>query len=213
MSHEIIPERIDYGDEELNREDLPTEPMAGFREWMRHAVQQGVEEANAVCLCTVDEEGHPDGRIVLLKQIEDEGLLFYTNYGSRKGRQLACRPLATLVSWWQPLRRQIRVSGRVEKIETKDSDAYFSSRPRDSRLGAWVSRQSEPVDSREVLEKKLEEVDRRFGSEVPRPAYWGGYRLVPSRFEFWQGRDSRLHDRFEYQIDEGGRWDVRRLMP
>jgi pyridoxamine 5'-phosphate oxidase len=213
MSDDIIPERIEYGDKELNREDLESDPMMVFREWMQAAVDAEVGEANAVCLCTADEAGHPDGRIVLLKGIEDEGLLFYTNYGSRKGRQLDQSPHATLVSWWEPLRRQVRISGRVEKCLPEESDAYFASRPRQSRLGAWASEQSAPVASREMLQERLNDVDERFGSEVPRPERWGGYRLVPSRFEFWQGRDSRLHDRFEYLADPNGGWLIRRLMP
>lgn len=213
MSDEIIPQRIDYGDRELNLGQLEPTPMTVFREWLKEAVEAGIEEANAACLCTVDAQGCPDGRTLLIKGVEDDGLLFYTNYKSRKGEQLAHCPKATLVIWWPSLRRQIRVSGRVEKLTASESDSYFSSRPRESRLGAWASLQSTPIDGREVLEARLTEYDQEFSDEIPRPEYWGGYRLRPGRFEFWQGRDSRLHDRFEYQKGEKEDWTISRLMP
>ncbi|MCA9776254.1 MAG: pyridoxamine 5'-phosphate oxidase [Candidatus Eremiobacteraeota bacterium] len=213
MSDEIIPERIDYGDRELNREALDDRPMMVFRDWMEEAVGAGIEEANAACLCTVDGSGHPDGRTILIKGVEEDGLLFYTNYQSRKGRQLQECPRATLVLWWQSLRRQIRVSGLVKKLEAEQSDQYFSSRPPESRLGAWASLQSTPIANREVLETRLSEFENRFSGEIPRPDYWGGYRLKPTRFEFWQGRDSRLHDRFEYARGADGEWSINRLMP
>jgi pyridoxamine 5'-phosphate oxidase len=213
MSDEIIPERIDYGDRELNLEHLESTPMQVFREWLKEAVEAGIEEANAACLCTVDPQGCPDGRTLLIKGVEDDGLLFYTNYESRKGEQLERSPKATLVVWWPSLRRQIRVSGGVEKLTASESDGYFQSRPRESRLGAWASLQSTPIPGREVLQARLAEYDRRFPDQVPRPEYWGGYRLRPRRFEFWQGRDSRLHDRFEYLRGENDGWTISRLMP
>jgi len=213
MSDEIIPQRIDYGDRELNLGQLESTPMPVFREWLKEAVEAGIEEANAACLCTVDAQGCPDGRTLLIKGVEDDGLLFYTNYRSRKGEQLSHCPRATLVIWWPSLRRQIRVSGGVEKLTASESDSYFSTRPRESRLGAWASLQSTPIDGREVLETRLAEYDHEFSDEIPRPEYWGGYRLRPKRFEFWQGRDSRLHDRFEYQKGEKEDWTISRLMP
>lgn len=213
MSDEIIPQRVDYGDRELNLEHLDSLPMKVFREWLKEAVDAGIEEANAACLCTVDSSGCPDGRTLLIKGVEDDGLLFYTNYRSRKGEQLEGCPKATLVVWWPSLRRQIRVSGIVERVTADESDEYFASRPRESRLGAWASLQSTPIDGRAVLQRRLAEYEREFPEEIPRPEYWGGYRLRPERFEFWQGRDSRLHDRFEYKKGEGRVWTIARLMP
>lgn len=180
---------------------------------MEEAVSAEVPEANAMCLCTQGEDGFPDGRMVLLKGVNDSSLYFYTNYGSRKGEQLQSCPRATAVFWWEPLHRQVRLTGVVEKAEPETSSEYFHSRPRDSKLGAWASRQSQPVEGREVLEARLEEMDRRFPEDVPRPEFWGGFLLRPHRVEFWQGRSNRLHDRFVYHREKERGWTTERLMP
>ena len=214
MNQDIIPERSDYGDRSLHREDLSENPMTSFKAWFEEAVAASIPEANAVCLCTIDEEGFPDGRMVLLKGLDDRSLLFYTNYQSRKGRQLEALERAAMVFWWEPLKRQVRLSGTVSRLEPKLSDEYFASRPRESQLGAWASLQSELLPDRSVLSKRLEEMSERFGDKVPRPENWGGYRLTPRRVEFWQGRSSRLHDRFVYSLaSERGPWRLDRLMP
>ena len=209
---DLIPDRSDYGDRSLNASDLKINPLRLFEEWLAVAVEEEVPEANAVCLGTIGLDGYPDSRVVLLKGIEESAVRFYTNYTSSKARQLDQNPFACMALWWEPLKRQVRFRGRVEKIEEGLSREYFSTRPRESQLGAWASRQSEPVTGREVLQSRLKEMDERFPHEVPRPDFWGGYRLKPFEMEFWQGRTSRLHDRFRYQLKEDG-WSVERLMP
>ena len=164
-------------------------------------------------LATVDASGRPSARIVLLKGADARGFAFYTNLESRKSREIAATGLAALVFWWEPLQRQVRVEGRVEPVPAPEADAYFASRPRGSRLGAWASPQSEAIASREVLDANLAEAEARFdGGEIPRPPFWGGWRVVPERVEFWQGRPSRLHDRFAF-TREGGLWRTDRLAP
>lgn len=213
MNRDLIPDRIEYGDRGLSLKDLLTEPIEQLKNWLVEAVQQGIPEANAVCLSTVNAQGHPDSRIVLVKEVDPDGLVFYTNYESNKGIQLSGLPFASIVFWWQSLRRQVRLQGSVARVSSELSDLYFASRPRDSQLGAWASLQSAPVSSREEFEKRLEEMDKKFPGEVPRPPYWGGYRLRPARLEFWQGRDNRLHDRFAYTHRDDGSWLIERLMP
>ena len=213
MSASELPERIEYGQRLFDREHLAVEPFSLFREWFDEAVSAGQGEANGMCLCTHDPEEGPDGRIVLLKGYDSSGFTFFTHHDSSKGRQLAADPRACLVFWWQPLRRQVRVRGPVEMVAEEESDAYFETRPRDSQLGAWASVQSQPVGSREALETRVAEAGERFLAEVPRPPGWGGYRLTPRSIEFWQGRDSRLHDRFTYRLRDDGSWDIDRLMP
>lgn len=214
MSSPSIPERIEYGQKSFERNDLLDDPLELFAQWFDGAVASGQPEVNGVCLCTNDPEDGPDGRIVLLKGFDTEGFSFFSNYGSGKADQLAADPRAALVFWWQPLRRQIRIRGRVEKLPETESDAYFASRPRASQLGAWASLQSQPIATRDTLDQRLAQVESRFpeGREVTRPPHWGGYLLRPSQYEFWQGRDSRLHDRFVYR-EVAGAWQVQRLMP
>ena len=211
------PERQEYGDQPLTREHLTAQPVALFADWFAGAVAAGVQEANGVCLCTNHPDEGPDGRIVLLKDFDSAGFQFFTNYEGSKAAQMALDPRACMVFWWQTLRRQVRIRGTIERLSSQESDSYFASRPRDSQLGAWASSQSQVIASREVLEQRLREVEQRFpegaGPGVPRPPHWGGYRLVPSQFEFWQGRDSRLHDRFVYRQGPDAGWIVQRLMP
>jgi pyridoxamine 5'-phosphate oxidase len=206
------PEQPENGDRTLEIEDLKKNPIELFREWLAEADRSGIPEANGVCLSTIGEDGFPDSRMVLLKGIEDEALRFYTNYESNKGRQLSETGKAAMVFWWQALRRQVRFIGRVEKLTPEESDAYFASRPRDSQLGAWASAQSRPIESREELGSRLLEVEQRFKDSVPRPPHWGGFKLTPHRAEFWQGRTSRLHDRFVFEREETS-WLCQRLMP
>lgn len=206
--------RREYTQSGLSREDLAAEPIDQFRTWFDQAKSAGIDEPNALSLATADERGRPSQRMVLLKAFDDEGLVFFTNYSSRKARHLGERSSASMLFPWVQLERQVIVEGECEKISTAQSLRYFTSRPRGSRLGAWVSDQSSVISSRKILEMKWEEMKRKFGNgEIPLPDFWGGYRLRPRRFEFWQGRPSRLHDRFEYQGDGEGRWTIARLSP
>ncbi|HEX9951873.1 MAG TPA: pyridoxamine 5'-phosphate oxidase [Rubricoccaceae bacterium] len=198
----------------LDRADLPADPLALFRAWFADAGAAGVVEPNAMTLATVGPDGRPSARIVLLKGVDARGFSFYTNYDSRKGRELDAHPFAALVFWWGPLERQVRVEGRVERVRAAEADAYYASRPRGSRLGAWASPQSAEIPDRTPLDTRLAEADARFaGADVPRPDFWGGYRVVPDAVEFWQGRPSRLHDRFLYRLGAAGDWQAVRLAP
>ena len=189
------------------------DPLARFRQWYEHAVASGVVEPEAIALATVAADGAPSVRFVLLKLIDDRGVEFFTNYESRKGRELAAEPRAALVVLWKPLQRQVRLEGPVEKLTPAESDAYFATRSRGSQLGAWASKQSEEIPDREWLEARLAELDARYPHEVPRPPHWGGYRLVPSLIEFWEGRPNRLHDREQFRRGADGEWRVARLSP
>jgi pyridoxamine 5'-phosphate oxidase len=175
----------------------------------------GVSEQDVISMTlgTASKDGQPSARIVLLKSFDDRGFVFYTNYHSRKGKELSDNPRACLLFYWPQLWRQVRVEGDVEKVSTAESEAYFQSRPLGSRLGAWASNQSEVVETREVLESRFAELEKRFGEDVPRPEHWGGYRLKPNSIEFWQGRDNRLHDRLLYRLQEDGSWSIERLGP
>ena len=181
--------------------------------WFEAALGAGVPEPNAMHVSTVTADGRPDGRIVLIKDVSDAGFVFYSNYESRKGRQLTERPFAALTFFYPELERQIRIEGRVEKVSADESDAYFNSRPRGSQIGAWVSEQSSVIESRDVLGNRQRELEAQFdGQPVPRPPHWGGFRVVPDAVEFWQGRPSRLHDRIRYR-KEGDNWIIERLSP
>ncbi|UFH54365.1 pyridoxamine 5'-phosphate oxidase [Spirosoma sp. KNUC1025] len=205
--------RNEYTLHGLDAADVLPDPIAQFRRWFDSALDARVPEPNAMHVSTVTSDGRPDGRIVLLKDVSEAGFTFYTNYESRKGSELIERPFAALTFFYPELERQIRIEGSVEKVSPEESDAYFSSRPRGSQIGAWVSHQSTVIDSRSVLEIRQQELEAQFaGQPVPRPPYWGGFRVVPDVLEFWQGRPSRLHDRIRYR-KEAGAWLIERLSP
>ena len=213
MPSAISDLRKEYALNGLDKADVSPDPIAQFRVWFEAALGAGVPEPNAMHVSTVTADGRPDGRIVLIKDVSDAGFVFYTNYESRKGRQLTDRPFAALTFFYPELERQIRIEGRVEKVSADESDAYFNSRPRGSQIGAWVSQQSSLVESRDVLQNRQRELEAQFDSQpVPRPPHWGGFRVVPDMLEFWQGRPSRLHDRIRYR-KVGGDWVIERLSP
>jgi pyridoxamine 5'-phosphate oxidase len=213
MPSTISDLRKEYTLKGLDAVEVSANPINQFRRWFDAALAAGVPEPNAMHVSTVTAEGRPDGRIVLLKEVSDAGFVFYTNYESRKGQELAARPFAALTFFYQSLEQQIRIEGRVEKVSTEESTAYFHSRPRGSQIGAWVSNQSHTIDGRDILEMRQQELEAQFADqEIPRPAHWGGYRVVPDAVEFWQGRPSRLHDRIRYRL-ENGTWLIERLAP
>jgi pyridoxamine 5'-phosphate oxidase len=205
--------RREYGLAGLSEEDLAADPIAQLRLWLDQAREVYPEEFTSMTLATVDREGRPSARVVLLKGLDERGLVFYTNYDSRKGRELAENPRAALVFYWAALDRQVRIEGTVERTSREESAAYFISRPLGSRLGAWASPQSRPIAGRGELARRLREAEERFGEEVPLPESWGGYRVCPETVEFWQGRPSRLHDRLCYSLQPGGGWKIERLAP
>jgi len=213
MDATIANLRREYAKQALDEQSVAAEPLAQFRIWFDAALASGIVEPNAMLLSTADADGRPSARVVLLKDIDDRGLSFYTNYNSRKADDIAANPRVSLTFWWQELERQVRVEGRAEQLAESESDLYFASRPRGSRLGAWASPQSAVVTSREELEHALEEVETRFGDgDVARPPHWGGYRVVPDVVEFWQGRPARLHDRIRYRRSSD-KWLIERLAP
>jgi pyridoxamine 5'-phosphate oxidase len=205
--------RKDYSRMSLTEADLVDDPIAQFSIWFEHALAAEIPEANAMCLSTVAPNGRPSSRIVLIKEIDARGLVWFTNYDSKKGQELAANPYAALLFHWIELERQVRIEGRVERVSDADSDAYFNSRPLLSRLAAVASAQSAPVADRAALEQQLLDAGNTYGDKPVRPPHWGGYRLVPDRLEFWQGRRSRLHDRIVYTLDADGGWRKQRLQP
>jgi pyridoxamine 5'-phosphate oxidase len=201
-----------YAGTPLDADDCDPDPIVEFRAWFQVAIDAGLPAVNAMTLATVDARGRPAARIVLLKEVDDRGFVFFTNYQSRKGNDLAANPYAALVFYWEPLHRQIRIEGSVERIAAAESDAYFKSRPRGSQLGAIASPQSQPV-GKHVLDQRLAELTRELeGTEPVRPEFWGGYRVKPEMIELWQGRPSRLHDRVRYRRIDGA-WVKDRLAP
>ena len=204
--------RKDYKLASLGKRDLAADPFTQFNTWMAEAIKAELPEPTAMNLATVGLNGRPSARIVLLKDVEERGFVFYSNYDSRKGRELAESQWAALTFHWVELERQVRIDGHVEFVDAATSDAYFNSRPLLSRIGAHASPQSEKIDSREALEKRFADAQAQFGDNPPRPTNWGGYVIVPETVEFWQGRRSRLHDRLVYQRQFGG-WHVDRLAP
>ena len=204
--------RISYERGSLDETQAANEPLRQFERWFAEAVDAGVLEPNAMTLATVGADGRPSTRIVLLKGVDAAGVVFYTNYDSRKGRELAANPQAALQFHWVELQRVVRIEGRVERTSAEESDAYYASRPVDSRIGAWASPQSQVIANRGVLVANAARTSARYGLHPPRPPHWGGFRVVPDTWEFWQGRRSRLHDRLRYRLTEG-RWITERLAP
>jgi pyridoxamine 5'-phosphate oxidase len=208
--------RVTYARAALDERDVDADAMTQFRRWFDEAVAARVPEPNAMTLATATADGAPDARVVLLKGADARGFSFYTDYRSAKGAELDANPRAALVFWWQALERQVRVAGRVERVARDEAAAYFASRPRGSRLGAWTSRQSSVLPDRAALDAALAAVEARFGDgDVPLPEHWGGYRVVPDTLELWQGRPSRLHDRIRYARDDAAPagWRRERLSP
>lgn len=206
--------RREYKRDGISEESVKKNPVDQFEIWFGEALESDLTDANAMTLATATADGKPSSRIVLLKGFDNNGFRFYTNYSSRKGKELQENPHAALCFYWPALERQIRVEGKVSKLSREQSAKYFQSRPRDSQIGAWASNQSSGIGSREKLETKFEEFRQKFeGEEVPLPDFWGGYLLNPKKIEFWQGRTGRLHDRIVYKKDSDGNWSIRRLSP
>jgi pyridoxamine 5'-phosphate oxidase len=197
----------------LDESHVAADPFAQFERWFHAATASGVHLPNAMTLATADAAGRPSARAVLLKGFDSAGFVFFTNYASRKGRELSANPYAGLLFSWEELERQVRIDGRVERVPEAESDEYFATRPLGSRLGAWASPQSEVVPDRAALEARVAEVKHRFGDAVPRPPHWGGFRLVPEEIEFWQGRENRLHDRIRFRRAAAAGWTIERLAP
>ncbi|HLU79493.1 MAG TPA: pyridoxamine 5'-phosphate oxidase [Burkholderiaceae bacterium] len=201
-----------YGKFELLEADMAATPTEQFTRWFSQALEAAVPEPNAMTLATLGPDLHPSARIVLLKGFDEHGFVFYTNYQSRKGQELAAHPRASLLFFWQALERQVRIEGRIEKTSAEESDDYFRSRPLESRIGAWVSPQSQPI-TRDALEARKQELTESLGDDPARPPHWGGYRVIPHYVEFWQGRPSRLHDRVAYRLQDDATWVMQRLAP
>jgi len=205
--------RKDYRLKSLEMQEVSSDPLKQFNQWLDEALAAEVLEANAMCLATIGAEGFPNARIVLLKGL-DEGFVFFTNYESTKGKELVAHPKASLTFFWPEIERQVRVIGTVSKVTEKESDTYFLSRPYASQVGAWASPQSQEIESRERIEQEQKNIEKRLDENAMyRPAHWGGFRLVPHRVEFWQGRPSRLHDRIAYEKHPDGNWTIVRLAP
>lgn len=214
MPSTIADIRKDYQLQSLQENDVETHPMRQFDKWWQDAIRSEIDEVNAMTLATASADGLPSARIMLLKGYDEQGFVFFTNYQSFKGKQLQENPRACLVFFWKELERQVRITGLIEKVSDEDSDAYFNSRPEGSRIGAWVSPQSQVIKNRTFLDERQQELINRFAAEpVTRPPHWGGYRVKPITIEFWQGRSSRLHDRIQYTLREDGQWTIERLAP
>jgi pyridoxamine 5'-phosphate oxidase len=213
-SPDLARMRSEYARDGLDESAAGGDPVTLFSRWLDEAVAAGVHEPNAMALATATPDGRPSSRIVLLKGFDARGLVFFTGYGSRKGRELAANPRAAATMLWHPLQRQVRVEGRVAQVSAAESDAYFASRPRSSQIGAVASPQSQPIDGRAVLEQRVEQAEHQFaGRDVERPDTWGGYRVAIESIEFWQGRVGRLHDRLRFTRTAGGDWARERLAP
>jgi len=213
MQKNIADIRQDYRLHSLDENDIDTDPVEQFARWWTDAINSEIFEVNALTLATSTKDGKPSARIVLLKGYDDRGFVFYTNYESHKGNELAENPYAALVFFWKEIERQVRIEGVVEKIFAAESDAYFFSRPEGSRVGAWASPQSTVIENRELLETNARYYTAKFKNSIPRPPHWGGYRVMPLKIEFWQGRSNRLHDRIQYTKTTEGSWKAERLAP
>lgn len=203
--------RTDYQKSKLNVKDLTEEPITLFQQWISQAITYS-NDANAFVLSTVNSNGVPSSRVLLLRDATEKGFSFFTNYSSRKSQEIEVNPNVCMNFFWPDMERQVRINGSISRLSEQESDDYFNSRPYESRIGAWCSPQSQVIESREVLENKIQELKKKYPNEVPRPENWGGYTIVPNEIEFWQGRASRLHDRFLYN-KEGENWTINRLAP
>jgi pyridoxamine 5'-phosphate oxidase len=213
MKEKLQDQRVDYQKAELSMTSMNSNPIIEFQKWYEAYEATKPKDPNAFILATADAMGQPRSRVLLLKGLDKGGFEFYTNYESAKGQELALNPLASLCFFWAEIEQQIRVEGKVMKLSPEESTAYFKSRPHGSQIGAWVSPQSQSIESRAVLTQRAAHFAEKYPSDVPRPEHWGGYRLMPTVIEFWQGRSSRLHDRVRYTIDADGAWTKSRLAP
>jgi pyridoxamine 5'-phosphate oxidase len=214
MDLSVADLRKNYTRQGLNEADADLNPFKQFRRWFEEAVAAELPEPNAMTLATATPEGKPSARIVLLKDFDETGFVFYTNYHSQKGSELVANPWGAIAFWWAQLERQVRIEGQVEKVSAAESDQYYHSRPHGSQLGAWASDQSHAIASREVLETRLQQLKEEYeAKEIPRPPHWGGFRLIPTEIEFWQGRPNRLHDRLRYRREPDESWVRERLSP
>ncbi len=212
-AHALTDLRREYKRESLDESTVAPDPMAQFDRWFEQARNSGLLDANAMSLATCDANSQPAARVVLLKGFDMQGFVFFTNYDSRKGHELALNSRAALLFYWSELERQIRIEGVIEKVSASESDEYFQQRPLGARLGAWTSPQSQVIENRAVLEARLKIFTERYACDPPRPPHWGGYRLKPNSLEFWQGRPDRLHDRVRYQMNNDMHWRIERLAP
>lgn len=214
MDTSVADLRKEYTFQGLNETDAHSNPFEQFKAWFDQALAAQLPEPNAMTIATATSDGKPSARMVLLKDYDERGFVFFSNYESHKGQQLEENPWGAIVFWWAELERQVRIEGPVEKTSPPESDIYFHSRPQGSQLGAWVSNQSQVIDSREVLEQRLQQLKQEYeNKEIPRPPHWGGFRVIPTEIEFWQGRPSRLHDRLLYRRRDDGSWRIQRLSP
>jgi pyridoxamine 5'-phosphate oxidase len=213
MNQEIRDLRIDYQRGTLAESAADPDPIVLFQAWLDAAIAEGLPEPNAMVVATTALDARPSARVVLLRGVDERGFVFFTNYASRKGRELAENPFAALVFFWQPLHRQIRIEGRISRVTAQESDAYFASRPRGAQLSAAASPQSQVIPNRALLETRIAELAARYPDQVLRPPHWGGYRVTPDIFEFWQGRENRLHDRLRYARARDDTWKIERLAP
>jgi pyridoxamine 5'-phosphate oxidase len=212
--HSIAAMRKVYKLQLLLEKDVNANPVKQFKTWWQHAIESKINEPNAMSLATCTADGKPSVRIVLLKGIEKNGFIFFTNYNSRKATEIKENAFVSLVFFWKELERQVRVEGSIKKVSAEESDEYFASRPRESKIGAWCSAQSSIIESREYLQKNIEKYNQQFATDdIPRPDFWGGYIVEPYSMEFWQGRPGRLHDRLQYSLNKNGEWILNRLAP